>query len=501
MSMTQEQTIGKLAIILLAGAALRACLLWWIGDLPPRISDEHDYVTLAQNLSEQGRFALTQSELTSLRPPLYPVFMAGLYALFGQGNLWAVRIAQAGIGLLTALIAHDLGRRLYSDRAGLWAAALTCLYPSLAVFNNLILTETLFTFLLCAACLLLVKVMERLHPVEVDAERLTPRLPVRADGGAERPSLSGDKRVGRTLALYGAAGMALGLATLTRSVLWVFPIVLSPYLLAAAQQSWRSRVAGVACLWLAFGAVLAPWAVRNTRLQRTLTTVDVMGGRNLMMGNYEHTPMWRAWDAISVQGEQAWDYMLRNKYPPQETLTQGQLDKQALRYGVEYVKANPGLTLRRDVVKFLQFWQLERELVAGASRGVFGPLSKPALLGVAATICGAYMLAMLAAVAGFFLVPAKVPAGKRLLMLVIAFVCGMHAVVFAHSRYHLPLMPLLLVFAGAAASRPGVVLAMDRGWRLWVAGLVSAVLVASWAYELAVIDWPQFAGALQATPI
>ena len=40
------------------------------------------------------------------------------------------------------------------------------------------------------------------------------------------------------------------------------------------------------------------------------------------------------------------------------------------------MRANPELTARRSAVKFCDFWGLERELVAGADRGWFGPLSR-----------------------------------------------------------------------------------------------------------------------------
>ena len=56
-----------------------------------------------------------------------------------------------------------------------------------------------------------------------------------------------------------------------------------------------------------FILTLSPWIYRNTTLQKTFTVVDVMGGRNAMMGNYEHTPLERNWDTIGiVKGEKVW---------------------------------------------------------------------------------------------------------------------------------------------------------------------------------------------------
>src|SRR3954468_22454599 len=82
-----------LALILLAGVAVRA-LLW----LPFRgeslhIWDEQDYHTLAVNLLRYGEFTLMPGETpTSIRPPLYPALVAGVYAVAGEGNIAAVRL-------------------------------------------------------------------------------------------------------------------------------------------------------------------------------------------------------------------------------------------------------------------------------------------------------------------------------------------------------------------------------------------------------------------------
>src|SRR4029079_4513034 len=93
---------------------------------------------------------------TSLRPPLYPWLVAGVYEVFGVENWQAVRAVQAVISLATVWIVYQLGLMVYSQHIATWAAALTCFYPSLIAYNSLLLTETLFTFLLCTACLAIV---------------------------------------------------------------------------------------------------------------------------------------------------------------------------------------------------------------------------------------------------------------------------------------------------------------------------------------------------------
>jgi len=79
-------------------------------------------------------------------------------------------------------------------------------------------------------------------------------------------------------------------------------------------------------------------------------------------------------DAISIQGEREWLQVLVNHRPEVAGSTQGQIDKFALAEGIRFVGENPGLTVQRDLIKFFDFWGLERELVAGAKREYFGPI-------------------------------------------------------------------------------------------------------------------------------
>ena len=111
-------------------------------------------------------------------------------------------------------------------------------------------------------------------------------------------------------------GVALGLAALTRSVLWPLPLVLCP-LLAFLIRGPACRAVSLLprCCWLGYAVVVAPWAVRNTRLQETLTIVDTMGGINLRMGNYEYTPDDRMWDAVSIGGDKSWVHGFATEQP------------------------------------------------------------------------------------------------------------------------------------------------------------------------------------------
>ena len=161
--------------------------------------------------------------------------------------------------------------------------------------------------------------------------------------------------------------MTLGLGALTRSILWPLPLLLCP-LLAVLIRAPLARRLALPCLVLAgYAVVVAPWAVRNTRLQGVVTIVDTMGGMNLRMGNYEFTPDDRMWDAVALNGEKSWVHGLSRDFAGQQ-VTEGQKEKWAQRKALEYMRAHPGITLRRALIEFADFWGLEREFAAGVQK-------------------------------------------------------------------------------------------------------------------------------------
>jgi 4-amino-4-deoxy-L-arabinose transferase-like glycosyltransferase len=454
--------LPALAWILLAGAVVRLALWAWFRDVPISIGDEKEYHALAANLATRGEFAFDPGMPTSIRPPLYPALVAVIYRAFGTGNIAAVRLVQCGLSLVTVVLAYRLGTETYGRRAGLWAAALVGFYPSLLGYNNLLLTEVLFTALLTAACLALAR-----------AVRI------------------------RSLAWLGLGGVLLGLGALTRSVLWPFPVALGALLMAAWGGGAGRRTLAVAVLLAAFIATIAPWSVRNTRLQESFQTIDVMGGRNFMMGNYEYTPLYRAWDAISIPGERSWIGVLLRKYPSPRPRTQGQIDKLALRAGIDYARRHPGLTLRRDVIKFFDFWGLERELIAGAARGVFGPIAAPAIVPLTLLVFGSYAASLWMGIFGMVLVPPAEVRVHALLLLVIGFVCAVHTATFGHSRYHLPVMPLVLTYSAAALVHAPAIRAQRGRPVFCLAVALCVVLLVAWAWGLAGPDLRRYLDLLR----
>ncbi len=134
---------------LLAGLALR---LFFFFHFPAVTDDSRIYANLASNWLQHGVYGQTtgaqglQIVPTDTRLPGYPAFLAGIFWLFGMGNLRAVMLVQILVDLSTCLVIADFARRVASERAARIAFVLTGLCPFLANYASAVLTETLEVF-------------------------------------------------------------------------------------------------------------------------------------------------------------------------------------------------------------------------------------------------------------------------------------------------------------------------------------------------------------------
>ena len=443
---------GRIAlrVAIALGLIVRLAVFWHTPALGPQIEDEQHYVQIAENILAGNGFARIPGQPTSIRPPLYPGLVAGIFALAGPGNLQAVRFVQILMALATAALVYALGRRVFTPAVGRYAAALFFLYPSYVFFNFTILTETLFTFLLVAFVLLSVKLIQ------------TPRL---------------------VTAL--ACGLALGLAALTRSVLWPVPLIFCPLVAVLLRGNKSMRFALPVAVLAGYAIVVTPWAVRNTKLQGVLTIVDTMGGMNLRLGNYEYTPDDRMWAAVGLRGEQNWSYSIAQEFPGQH-LTEGQKEKWAQRKALEYMREHPRTTARRALIKFADFWGLEREYASGVQQGLYTPPHWVGA-GISLLIVVVYLAVILAGAAGIWLAAPEWRA-HVLLLLPVVVITGVHTLVFGHSRYHLPLMPVFALYAAAFVSTAGLAAWRERRPAFVGAAATVLMLVAVWVRQVVLVD-------------
>lgn len=273
----------QLGIALGVAIALRL-LLWNHIPRSGLISDEGEYIAAATWLAQGRNFSWYQGYLWT-RAPLYPLFVAAHFALFGRSPI-PVYLTQNALSLMNVALVYLLGARVLgvsgqvsavTNRTNatqilgvnhlmpLIAALLMALYFPFAVYTQVLLSETLFLALLL--------------------------------GGFLALSYAGEPRPFAWPFVLG--GVLLGLATLTRSLTLAFLPIVVIWLVAQAGRSMRgagqgsaARVwrmlrprSGTAAFALAAALVILPWTVYNSvKLYGGLVVADTTGAYNLLLG-------------------------------------------------------------------------------------------------------------------------------------------------------------------------------------------------------------------------
>jgi len=124
------------------------------------VNDAHNYDVHAQSIAAGHGFARIgsgPSGETAFRPPGYPYFLAGIYAVTGVEHAKptdrynAGRVANALVGTAIVALVGLIAYRLFGRRVGLVAMALSAVYLPLVLISGTLMSEPLFAALLLGA--------------------------------------------------------------------------------------------------------------------------------------------------------------------------------------------------------------------------------------------------------------------------------------------------------------------------------------------------------------
>jgi 4-amino-4-deoxy-L-arabinose transferase-like glycosyltransferase len=314
-------------LVALAGLAMRIAVGLLFNVLPHGGLRGYDFYrrTAANLVAGDGlffRYTALPGESWTNRPPLYPLFLAGLQTVFGDSAV-AVVLAQSALGAASVLLVALLALRLAGPRAALIAAVGTAFYPYFVGNDTTLIEQPLLVALTAAFTLVLVAALRR---------------PLRGPG--------------RLAAGACLSGLLAGLCVLTRETALVFAaLVALLVLLRRSPAPFRSRLAWSTIFVLSIAAVCSPWLLRN-HARFGLPVLSVTAGKALWVGNNAHT--FDAYPAGSIDDSEtaAWAHLpratlsaLRNASDERER------DRLFRRLALEHIAAHPGLCARRGLVK------------------------------------------------------------------------------------------------------------------------------------------------------
>jgi 4-amino-4-deoxy-L-arabinose transferase-like glycosyltransferase len=436
-------TARQLLLLTIAGFLARAAFVLLEPATHP-VADERTWINWALESLVTPRVSFSPLRTHMIfYPPLYPYFIAVLFALFQ--TLQAVKWAQVVVGALLIPAVGRVGGRAFGARVGLLAAAIAAFYPELVWFAAHFWSETLFLTLLWWA-------IERL--VASDAR------------GSARAAA--------------AAGLLWGLAILTRETI----LYLTP--LAAAWLAWsaRPRADGKRAAWFLLCAVLtvAPWTLRNWSAFRAFVPVSTSGGLALFQGNarLSRQEVYDRYEAVHGRIEQY---------------------RFARREGWKAIaQRQPTWAIEKLRDQMPNFWEADSLALIHIKRGAYGDVGPAMAVAAAVVVLAPYLAVLAAFVVGATLTPLD---GTRGLLLGF-LVCynALHVITHGFARYRLPVMPVVFLFAAAGyvAWRGGALLGASRARRLAAAVLAVALalcLVPSFRMNL---GHPAFGLADQAEP-
>ena len=222
--------------------------------------DAQGYDLLAQNLGAGHGFSLQNSppyQPDGLRTPLYPVFVASIYALIGEHPI-AVAISQAILESVTALIVGAVAAALLGKRAGVAAAIIYALTPVQWRYTSALLPEVLLAFLVALSVWLLTRTLvtdrQLAHRhVAANLRSADSNIP------SERSTLGRDALIPIAV----ACGAVAGLAALTKPNAAALALILATGAILALRSNRRKAVAVAGAIILAAVAVTGPWLIRN----------------------------------------------------------------------------------------------------------------------------------------------------------------------------------------------------------------------------------------------
>jgi 4-amino-4-deoxy-L-arabinose transferase-like glycosyltransferase len=105
-------------------------------------SDSLSYIEIAYNVINNGEYVFDGIK-TAFIVPGYPLFLAAIYSIFGDGQ-FAVRIIQSLIEILTGYLFFLISLKFFSRKYALISFAVFIFLPSNILYSQMVLTESLF---------------------------------------------------------------------------------------------------------------------------------------------------------------------------------------------------------------------------------------------------------------------------------------------------------------------------------------------------------------------
>ncbi|HEX7437074.1 MAG TPA: tetratricopeptide repeat protein, partial [Caldimonas sp.] len=353
-----------------------------------------------------------------------------------------VRAIQAALGAMSCVWLCVAGRRFFGDRAGLAAGALLAIYPPAIFFDGLIQKSSLDLVLMTLLLALLGEFLSRPHWKWLIA-----------------------------------AGLVMGALTLNRENARVLYPIVALWLLAYFRETpLKTRAAWVGIFTAAVAALLLPVGLRNYHVSGNFLISTSQLGPNFYIGN--HAGAHGGYEAlVADHGNAAFERDDATRLAEDASgrrLSPAEVSDYWLGRALRDIRSEPSAWLALAGRKLLLTINVV-EAVDTESIEVHSDYS-PVLRGLLWFNFG--IIFPLAALGAW-----QTRDQWRRLAVLYATLVGLTlsvAIFYVLARYRHPIVPVVLLFAGAAVSAiPRAAAAMADDWQRWIPGLLLALVTAA----------------------
>ncbi|MFH0981956.1 MAG: tetratricopeptide repeat protein [Planctomycetota bacterium] len=237
-----------LAVLFLAGLGVRLIYVW-----QSRANPLFEYPTLDAELHVRWAKAIAAGETLFpgpyFRAPLYPWFLAGIYWIAGPGALLP-RLVQCVLGSVSCVLIYLLGREAFGRVTGLLAGFAAATYWVFVYYEGELLLESLSIFLNLLALWFILQ-------------------------AARKPGV----------VYWCLAGVLLGLSAINRPNVVAFMPLAALWIVLLHRKEWKRGLGCAAWFGLACAVPILPLTVRNYVVGKDFVLIAWQGGPNFYIGN------------------------------------------------------------------------------------------------------------------------------------------------------------------------------------------------------------------------
>lgn len=370
----------------------------------------YDFLLLDSEVYTRGAKAIASGDWLGSEvfygAPLYPYLLAVIYRFLSDEYL-LVHLLQSGIGLLSLWLLYSIARRAFNRRTGLIAVVVALFYPTLIFYETKIMATTVSVFLSLLVILWLLKTRDNPTPKN-----------------------------------WVIGGVLFGISVLTRPAGLLFLFFIPVWIWIGFSEPIKKRLIFISSLIFGLCLTVGPVTLRNYAVGKDFVLISSQGGITFYQGNNPkarglYVSLSEFSGSPLTQGQEEKELAQKDLGRP---LKRSEVTKYWLGKGVRFILKHP---LR--YVK-LEFLKLYRFLNNFEYSGEYNILLEKDYIKVLHLLFVPYAVIISFGVWGLIISRRK----WRELSLFYFFIAANLLVMllfFVSSRYRLPIVPVLILFA------------------------------------------------------